>query len=76
MAIREIFAKEARRYEELRSSENYSRSAYERPAAREANEVELASALLNLSAMLHRHYGIAPIIIIDGYDTPYSAGLR
>ena len=76
-AIREIFAKEARRHEELRSSEKcdaYSRAAYERIAAGRVNEVELASALLDLSAMLHRHYGIAPIIIIDEYDTPIQQG--
>ena len=36
--------------------------------------MELASALLDLSAMLHSHYGIAPIIIIDEYDTPIQQG--
>ena len=36
--------------------------------------MELSSALLDLSAMLHQHYGIAPIIIIDEYDTPIQQG--
>ncbi len=29
---------------------------------------------LNLSRMLHAHYEIAPIIIIDEYDTPIQQG--
>ena len=37
-------------------------------------EVELSSALADLSAMLHKHYGTAPVIIIDEYDTPIQQG--
>ena len=40
----------------------------------EVNEVELSNALLNLSLMLHKHHGIAPIIIIDEYDVPIQQG--
>lgn len=40
----------------------------------EANENDVALAFLNLSRMLHIHYGIAPIIIIDEYDTPIQQG--
>ena len=36
--------------------------------------MELSSALLDLSKMLHLHHGIAPIIIIDEYDTPIQQG--
>ena len=32
------------------------------------------SALLDLSAMLHSHYDVAPVIIIDEYDTPIQQG--
>ncbi|MGN0299360.1 MAG: AAA family ATPase [Lachnospiraceae bacterium] len=39
-----------------------------------ANEVELTSSLENLSKMLHKHYGKAPIVIIDEYDTPIQEG--
>lgn len=39
-----------------------------------ANEVGLASSLENLSKMLFKHYGKAPIIIIDEYDTPIQEG--
>ena len=38
------------------------------------NEVELSGALLNLSGMLHKHHGTAPIIIIDEYDIPIQQG--
>lgn len=37
-------------------------------------EVELSSALADLSAMLHKHHGTAPVIIIDEYDTPIQQG--
>lgn len=79
IAIRDIFAKETQRHEELRISDKcdeYSRKIYENLAGGKANEVELASALLDLSAMLHRHYGIAPIIIVDEYDTPIQQGYK
>lgn len=39
-----------------------------------ANEVELSSALENLSRMLDEHYEKAPVIIIDEYDTPIQEG--
>lgn len=79
IAIRDIFAKETQRHEELRISDKcdeYSRKIYENLAGGKANEVELASALLDLSAMLHRHYGIAPVIIVDEYDTPIQQGYK
>lgn len=76
-SIRDIFAKEAQRHKELQTSANcdeYSKKAYKKLAGGSVSEVELASALLDLSAMLHKHYGIAPIIIIDEYDTPIQQG--
>ena len=36
--------------------------------------MELTQALHDLSMMLHQHYGIAPIIIIDEYDIPIQQG--
>lgn len=39
-----------------------------------ANENDFGLAFLNLSRMLHAHYGIAPMIIIDEYDTPIQQG--
>lgn len=76
-ALRDIFAKEAQRHKELQSGEKcdgYSRKVYERLANGSATEVELSSALLDLSAMLHSHYDVAPVIIIDEYDTPIQQG--
>ena len=65
-AIRDIFAKETRRHKELLASDKcdeYSKKTYEKLADGKVSEVELASALLDLSAMLHKHYAVAPIII-------------
>lgn len=39
-----------------------------------ANEVDLTSTLEKISKMLKSHYGKAPIIIIDEYDTPIQEG--
>ena len=78
-AIRDIFAKEARRHKELLTSDKcdeYSKKTYAKLADGKVSEVELASALLDLSSMLHKHYAIAPIIIIDEYDTPSSRAIR
>ena len=36
--------------------------------------MRLSAALQYLSDMLHRHYGVALIIIIDEYDTPIQQG--
>ncbi len=76
-AIKNIFAKEVQRHAELRTSEKcdeYDKQLYENLAVGNVNEVKLSSALLDLSDMLHKHYEIAPIIIIDEYDTPIQQG--
>ena len=38
------------------------------------DEVTLSRSLSLLSAMLHKHYGIGAVIIIDEYDTPIQQG--
>lgn len=76
-AVRDILAKETQRHEELLTSkkcDRYDRQKYENLASGNVNEVRLSAALQDLSDMLHRHYGIAPIIIIDEYDTPIQQG--
>ncbi len=76
-SIRDIFSKEAYRHIELRTSEKcdgYDKKAFERLLAGDANEVELSAALTDLSRILHKHYGTAPIIIIDEYDIPIQQG--
>ena len=76
-AVRDIFAKETQRHEELRTSDRcdeYDERKYIRLAEGNVTEVELSSALADLSAMLHKHHGTAPVIIIDEYDTPIQQG--
>lgn len=76
-AVKEIFSKEAARHIELQTSEKcnkYEKEAFEHLLTGNVNEVELSGALLNLSSMLHKHHGIAPIIIIDEYDIPIQQG--
>jgi len=76
-AIKDVFAKEAARHIELQTSDkcnDYEKKNFEILLSGEANEVELSNALLDLSSMLHKHHGIAPIIIIDEYDIPIQQG--
>lgn len=76
-AIRDVFAKEARRHGELQTSDKcdiYSKEAFGKLLRGDVTEVELTQALHDLSMMLHQHYGIAPIIIIDEYDIPIQQG--
>lgn len=76
-AIKDVFAKEAARHIELQTSDkcnDYEKKNFELLLSGEANEVELSNALLDLSSMLHKHHGIAPIIIIDEYDIPIQQG--
>ena len=76
-AVRDIFAKETQRHEELRTSDRcdeYDERKYARLAEGNVTEVELSSALADLSAMLHKHHGTAPVIFIDEYDTPIQQG--
>jgi len=76
-SVKDIFSREARRHPELRDSDRcdaYDKKAFDSLIAGEVSEVELSNALLNLSQMLHKHHGIAPIIIIDEYDTPIQQG--
>lgn len=74
-SIRDIVARETRRHEEiLTDCDTYETEIYRKLATGTANEVELSAALLDLSRILDEHYGIAPIIIIDEYDTPIQQG--
>ena len=76
-AIKDVFSKEAARHGELRTSDKcneFEKRAFEKLLTGNTDEVELSRALLDLSAMLHKHYGIAPIVIIDEYDIPIQQG--
>lgn len=76
-AMKDIFANEAHHHMEIQLSEkcdDYDRTIFDKILSGEVNEIELSSALFELSRMLHHHYGIAPIIIIDEYDVPIQQG--
>ena len=75
--IRGLLQEEYGRHQELLSSDRisqYEREYFEKILGALANDVELTSALERLSKMLTVHYGKAPIIIIDEYDTPIQQG--
>ena len=72
--IRGLLQEEYGRHQELLSSDKlsqYEKEYFAKILDASANEVELTSALERLSKMLATHYGKAPIIIIDEYDTPF-----
>ncbi|MCI9141010.1 MAG: AAA family ATPase [Lachnospiraceae bacterium] len=75
--IRGLLQAEFGRHRELLESDrlaDYEKEFFSRILNGKSNEVELTSSLENLSGMLCRHYGRAPIIIIDEYDTPIQEG--
>ena len=76
-AIKDLFSKEASRHNELKSADvfnEYEEAYIEKILSGTATPVELSVALANLSMMLHKYHGVAPIIIIDEYDTPIQQG--
>lgn len=76
-AIKDVFSKEAGRHSELRTSSKcneFEKKTFEMLLSGETDEVGLSRALLDLSSMLHKHHGTAPIIIIDEYDIPIQQG--
>lgn len=75
--IRGLLQAEFGRHSELMESgktARYEKEYFARIMDGSATEVDLTSALENLSRMLAEHYGRAPIIIIDEYDTPIQEG--
>ncbi len=75
--ISELLQEEFGRHSELAESnklEKYERVYFQKVMDGKANEVELSASLQKLSKMLAEHYGKAPIIIIDEYDTPIQEG--
>ena len=52
----------------------YKKQDFEKIVSGSPNEVDLAFSLSKLSQMLDEHYGVAPIIIVDEYDTPIQNG--
>ncbi len=72
-----VIGNEFTRHSELTESESCvdaDKAYYSKVIKGEVTTGELASSLLMLSKMLHEHHGVAPIIIIDEYDTPIQQG--
>lgn len=75
--ISKILQNEFQRHDELLTSERikpYEKAYITSILNGTANENDIAMAFLNLSRMLDVHYGVAPVIIIDEYDTPIQQG--
>lgn len=75
--IKGLLQEEYGRHQELIKSDKlskYEKDYFSKILDSTANEVELSVALEKLSKMLAAHYGKAPIIIIDEYDTPIQEG--
>ncbi len=75
--IEGLIADECARHEELFDSPKLGTRDKERLkalASGKAAPADLSRSLGDLSRVLHLHHGIAPIIIIDEYDTPIGQG--
>lgn len=75
--IRFLLTNEFQRHGELAESpkcNDSDKAYYQKIVTGQATETEMMNALLILSQMLHMHHGVAPIIIIDEYDTPIQQG--
>ena len=72
-----MLAQEFRRHQELANSialSSFERTEYELLSTESADLVSYQMSLSTLTLLLHKHYGIAPIVIIDEYDTPIQQG--
>lgn len=72
-----VFATEFNRHPELFESDKcnaFEKKYFTRVASGEASELDLTQALLYLTQMLDKHHKVAPIVIIDEYDSPIQQG--
>ena len=75
--IKVLLQTEFGRHLELQESKKlacYEKEYFAKILSGNAGEVELSASLENLSRMLTKHYGKAPVIMIDEYDTPIQEG--
>ena len=75
--LAEVIGNEYVRHELLLNSNRCNavdKAYFLRVMERGASATELTSAFMTLTKMLHENYGIAPVIIIDEYDTPIQQG--
>ena len=69
------FNRHAELYESNKCNE-YEKTYFSKVACGEADEVELAFALLFLTGMLEKHHGKPAIVLIDEYDTLIQQGYQ
>ncbi len=73
--IIQIITEEYKRHQELSASDKIQdKDYYEKILSGTADRNLFDISLYLLSKMLHEHYGTAPIVIIDEYDTPIQQG--
>lgn len=75
--LKQTVIAEYARHCELENSSAVSKADaafYQRIVTWTASNIDYMFSLQVLSRMLHEHYGIAPLIIIDEYDTPIQEG--
>ena len=75
--LAETLGNEFARHSELLDSpfcNDMDKGFFRRVMERSASSLELSGAFLVLTKMLHEHHKVAPIIIIDEYDTPIQQG--
>ena len=75
--LAEVIGGEYVRHEALLTSDRCSavdKAYFRRVMERTASATELTSAFMTLTKMLHEHYRVAPVMIIDEYDTPIQQG--
>lgn len=72
-----VFATEFNRHPELFESDKcnaFEKKYFAKVASGETSEMELTQALMYLTQMLDKHHNVAPIVIIDEYDSPIQQG--
>lgn len=73
--IAQLIRMEFKRHVELADSDKITNpDIYQKIVDNNATENDYMMSLMYLSQMLDEHYGMAPIIIIDEYDTPIQQG--
>lgn len=75
--IAEVLSNEFSRHGEVLDSaecNEQDKLYFRQAAARELDATRLESAFSTLSRMLHQCHGVAPILIVDEYDTPIQQG--
>lgn len=75
--LKKLIAMEFLRHTELASGSalsDYEKEQFSLLATEAASAVDYQMSLKLLTLFLHKHHGIAPIIIIDEYDTPIQQG--